>query len=484
MANPGKKDASKNSQNGNEVETEDNKLNKSDEKEVKTSLNREDINDNHINSPQISNQVFNIGNIDEEIEEKCPDDKQLERKDKKDIKIDTIKIGNNIIKIEGKNLGQETKSADENIELFKNIENLNTINTNANYNPNTCAVSGKYDTMNNSKNSKNKNLKDSEDENFSLRESMNKKLKMKEREDKEFEEKLKNNNEKVLYFFSEKNKKKKNINNNRNEDNKKNKGKNEEKNQILPLDYLPIEKAIKFDKRSFGILYWCIFSFKQPLVNMLSYLKILNITQSCIPVQMKLIRFLFMLILNIFINSMTITQNYFKDKYEYFNKKYQIEETDSDSIKIKIPPLERLSYAMNHCFPEVFITFVICMIVQFIINYIFFGIRRDLCYISINEKKEEIINREVQKVIKKVKVRYIIFAVINLILMVVFFIYLTNFSNAYPGGALDYIGAGIWTFIMLQILPIISSLIIALLRYYGMKKNIQGMYRISQILLA
>ena len=484
VANPGKKDASKNSQNGNEVETEDNKLNKSDEKEVKTSLNREDINDNHINSPQISNQVFNIGNIDEEIEEKCPDDKQLERKDKKDIKIDTIKIGNNIIKIEGKNLGQETKSADENIELFKNIENLNTINTNANYNPNTCAVSGKYDTMNNSKNSKNKNLKDSEDENFSLRESMNKKLKMKEREDKEFEEKLKNNNEKVLYFFSEKNKKKKNINNNRNEDNKKNKGKNEEKNQILPLDYLPIEKAIKFDKRSFGILYWCIFSFKQPLVNMLSYLKILNITQSCIPVQMKLIRFLFMLILNIFINSMTITQNYFKDKYEYFNKKYQIEETDSDSIKIKIPPLERLSYAMNHCFPEVFITFVICMIVQFIINYIFFGIRRDLCYISINEKKEEIINREVQKIIKKVKVRYIIFAVINLILMVVFFIYLTNFSNAYSGGALDYIGAGIWTFIMLQILPIISSLIIALLRYYGMKKNIQGIYRISQILLA
>ena len=487
VANPGKKDSSKNSQNGNEVETEDNKLNKSDEKEAKTSLNREDIIDNHINSPQISNQVFNFGNIDEEVEEKCPEDNQSERKGTNDVKIDTIKIGNNNIKLEGKNLGQETRSAEENIELFKNIENLNTINTNTNYNQNNCAVSGKNDTMNNSKNSKNKDLKDSADEDFSLRESMNKKLKMKEREeDKEFEEKLKNNNEKVLYFFSQKNKNKTNLKNNKNADKKQNKDKNEEKekNQILPLDYLPIEKAITYDKRSFGILYWSIFSFKQPLINMLSYLRICNITQSCIPVQMKLIRLLLMLILNIFINSMTITQNYFKDKYEHFNKKYQIEETDSDSIKIKIPPLERLSYAMNHCFPEVFITFVICMIVQFIINYIFFGIRRDLCYISINEKKEEVINREVQKVIKKVKVRYIIFAVINLILMVVFFIYLTNFSNAYSGGALDYIGAGIWTFIMLQILPFISSLIIALLRYYGMKKNSQGMYRISQILLA
>ena len=485
VANPGKKNESKNSQNGNEVETEDNKLNKSDEKDIKTSLNREDINDNNIRSPEISNQVFNFGNIDEDIEEKNPeDDNQIEKKDSNEIKLDTIKIGNNNHKLEGKNLGQDAKSADNNIELFKNIDNLNTINTNANYNHNLCAVSGKNETLNNSKNSKDKDLKNSADEDFSLRESMNKKLKMKEREeDKEFEEKLKSNNEKVLYFFSKKNQKK-SIKNNKNENKNQNKGKNEEKNQILPLDYLPLEKAITYDKRSFGILYWSIFSFKQPLVNMLSYLRIWNITQSCIPVQMKLIRLLFMLILNIFINSMTITQNYFKDKYEFFNKKYQIEETDSDSIKIKIPALERLSYAMNHCFPEVFITFVICMIVQFIINYIFFGIRRDLCYISINEKKEEVINREVQKVIKKVKVKYIVFAVINLILMVVFFIYLTNFSNAYSGGALDYIGAGIWTFIMLQILPFISSLIIATLRYYGMKKSSQGMYKISQILLA
>lgn len=57
--------------------------------------------------------------------------------------------------------------------------------------------------------------------------------------------------------------------------------------------------------------------------------------------------------------------------------------------------------------------------------------------------------------------------------MIIFFVYLTNFSAAYSGGALDYIGAGIWTFAFLQILPFISSLIISLLRYYGMKKIIK-----------
>jgi hypothetical protein len=291
-----------------------------------------------------------------------------------------------------------------------------------------------------------------------------------EKEEKIYEEKIKN--KKVLILFGNKNKKKKIYENEKME---------KDKNQILPLDYLTLEKAIKYDKRSFKILYWSIFSLKQPIINMLSFFKMFKITESCIPMQMKLIRFLLMLILNLFINSMTITQNYFKNKYDYFNGKYNIEETDA--VKIKIDPLERLSYAMTHCFPEVFFTFFICMISQFIINFIFFKIRRELCLISINEKKENI-NKEVQKLIKKAKVRYIIFSFINLICMIIFFIYLTNFTTAYSGGALDYIGAGIWTFIFLQILPVISSLIISLLRYYGMKKKHEGMYKMSQVLLA
>ena len=264
--------------------------------------------------------------------------------------------------------------------------------------------------------------------------------------------------------------------------NKKNKSiKNYEKKKEIPLDYLTLEKAKQYDKRSFGIIYWCVFSFKQPIINILSFFDAFQITKSCIPIQMKLIRFLLMLILNIFINSMTITQEYFKKKYEYFNEKYQIEA--SENMKIKIDPLERLSYAMKHCFPEVIVTFIICMIIQYIINFIFFGIRRELCLISINEKKENL-NKAVEKLVKKAKVRYIIFSFINLVFMIIFFVYLTNFSTAYSGGALDYIGAGIWTFIFLQILPIFSSLIIALLRYYGIKKNKEGMYKISQVLLA
>ena len=176
---------------------------------------------------------------------------------------------------------------------------------------------------------------------------------------------------------------------------------------------------------------------------------------------------------------MTITQNYFHDKYEFFNKRYHIDE--EDFAKLKIDPFERLNYAMNNCFPEVFITFVVCEIVQFIINFIFFGTRRHMNNLALQININEI-SDEVNNLVKKAKIKYIIFAFVNLLFMIVFFVYLTNFTNAYSGGALDYIGAGIWTFILLQIFPIVSCLIITLLRYYGIKKNKIGLYKISQIL--
>ena len=433
--------------------------NNSDYKTVETG---EIINNNN---EKIENNIMNIGNIDEEIddeEDKIDENKKdlnvsnYKKDDINNIKLDTIKIKK--IKL---TTNDDVKTLEETDESNRN--NTKTINTNSNNGlKENCQVCVK------NAESRNDKIKENIDtENFSLQGSVNKKLNIKEKEMEEFDEKIKNN-ERILIHY-------------KNQKNQLDKMKKEKENQPIPLDYLPIEKAIQFDKRSLGITYWCILSFKQSIINLLSFIDAFKITKSCIPIQMKLIRFLLMLIINIFFNSMTLTQNYFKSKYEYFNKKYQI--LESDNIKLKLNPLEILSYSMKHCFPEVIITFIICLIIQFIINFVFFGIRRELCIISINEKKENI-NKEVQKLIKKTRKRYIIFSFINLFLMIIFFVYLTNFSNAYSGGALDYVGAGIWTFIFLQIFPIISSLIIALLRQNGIKNRNVTMYKLSQVLLA
>ena len=469
LANPGKKTNIKKIVRTDDSSSEINKKDENDKDDIKS----KDIlnNKNEINGEK----VINCGNIDEDIEQKNSNlDKinyNLEEENTiKDEGKNNFKL---IKKLNLKNINQEVKSTDENEEpnsKNKNHLNRNYLNTNT---TNTFIFTNASEGENNNNNFNKKKETNDNNDAFSFHDSINKKLNYKEKEKEEkksYDDKLRN--KKILILFRNKSKNKK-LNQSEKMD--------KDKNIILPFDYLPIDKAIKYDKRSFLILYWNIFSLKHPIINMFSFFKYFQITESCIPLQIKLIRFLLMLILNIFINSMTITQNYFKNKYIYFNKKYQIEE--SDDVKIKIAAPERLSYAMTHCFPEVIITFIICIIVQFIINFIFFGVRRELCIISINEKKQNI-NSQVQNLIKKAKVRYIIFSFINLILMIIFFIYLTNFTSAYSGGALDYIGAGIWTFIFLQIFPFISSLLISLLRYYGMKKNNQKMYKMSQVLLA
>ena len=85
---------------------------------------------------------------------------------------------------------------------------------------------------------------------FSFHDRINNKLNYKEKEEKKkYEQKLRN--KKVLILFRNKSKNKKS-----NQSEKMDKS----KNLILPLDYLPIDKALKYDKRSILILYWSIFS--------------------------------------------------------------------------------------------------------------------------------------------------------------------------------------------------------------------------------
>ncbi len=57
---------------------------------------------------------------------------------------------------------------------------------------------------------------------------------------------------------------------------------------------------------------------------MLYDIKALEINKSFVPLCMKIIRFFFMLSFNMFMNSLFLTQNYFKKRYNYFNEKYNL----------------------------------------------------------------------------------------------------------------------------------------------------------------
>ena len=237
------------------------------------------------------------------------------------------------------------------------------------------------------------------------------------------------------------------------------------------IDNLPFNEIELNDNRTYIMLYWNILSLKQPLINIFSFIKYFNITQSYIPLPIKINKFLFMILLNIFINSINLSQKYFLEKYEFFNKKYNFVNNDG-----KIRKSEIMGYSMKKGFKKSMISFVFCLIIYYLIDYIFFNIRKKINNLSFEKNTDlynNILNRKIVELIKLIRKKIIIYIYITSVLYIIIFIYIVNFSFAYPGGILDCLSNTIITFIFLQIFPFITSLIICFMRYFSISKKIE-----------
>ena len=254
------------------------------------------------------------------------------------------------------------------------------------------------------------------------------------------------------------------------------KEKSKKKINISLFDYMTLAEAKSKDFRKFKTLYWNVLSLRHSVINLFSCIKFLQITSSYTPIQIKIIKFIFMIVLNMFVNAIILSQDYFNKKFHYFNNKYNILHDEIYNITSG----EKFRYAMSHSFPRVLSALIICLVIQGLIEYGFFRERKKIYSLFILHGINEI-NKNVVDLMKKIKIKYYVFIFINFALMVVFFIYLANFASVYTGGILDFIGAGLITFILIQIFPFVSSLLLSLLRFYGLKNTNGALYSMSQI---
>ena len=158
----------------------------------------------------------------------------------------------------------------------------------------------------------------------------------------------------------------------------------------LELDYVVLSEAIKNDDRTINELYFHLLPLKQPIWDMIPDIKALEINKSFVPLCMKIIRFFFMLSFNMFMNSLFLTQNYFKKRYKYFNEKYNLQY--NEEIK-GITLTERFGYALKYAAGFYVTNFIIYFIVQFVMNYYLFNLRKQVWALikeCNNDKKEEI----------------------------------------------------------------------------------------------
>ena len=267
---------------------------------------------------------------------------------------------------------------------------------------------------------------------------------------------------------------------------KKHKLDDEELKNISENDYLTVEQAKLHDKRSFCQIYWAVLSIKQHIINFFSDINCCKITESYVPLPIKLIRSVFMIILAFLVNILFLTQNYFLKKYKYFNQNYKILANKNDEFIVtpeeineeNIPTGKLISYSISNGFLYAVIDFAILLIAQFLLGIIFLALR--------NKVLEIVHKRDVNKtedLVSKTRIKYIIFFILTLCLLVVFLLTFVGFGGAYGGGFIDYLIPGIIALLFLEIFPFLWSLIIALFRYSANKNGSKCSFEFSQFFM-
>ena len=187
------------------------------------------------------------------------------------------------------------------------------------------------------------------------------------------------------------------------------------------------------------------------------------------------IRSLFMIVFVFFVNAMFLSQDYYNEKFEHFNQKYNLIPA---YVELKISGREKFNYGFGHTAAYAFYTFLIYLVVQLLFGLFVFSVRKELTELF-NSKDVLKIN----SLAKTLKAKYIVYFVIVIILMIAFFIYLTNFNGVYAGSGNDYGSAGLLSLIFIEIFPFIWSLILAIFRYFGIACQSKVLYGISQVFM-
>ena len=194
---------------------------------------------------------------------------------------------------------------------------------------------------------------------------------------------------------------------------------------------------------------------------------------------MQIIRLIFLIILNLFTNSIFLSRNYLKEKYYYFNNKYNL--AFGAEKDFEISTFDKIKYSLNNCIIKAFISFAICFAVQLIIGLLFFNTKKKVD--NLIEFDKIMIAKKENSVLKKIKCLFILFFFFNLILIIIFFLFLLGFNIINNNSEFDFLIPSIITFLLLQIIPFLTSIIITIIMYLGLKKDNKKMIIIGKTLL-
>jgi len=86
---------------------------------------------------------------------------------------------------------------------------------------------------------------------------------------------------------------------------------------------------------------------------------------------------------------------------------------------------------------------------------------------------------EIGKILVKVEKSAIFFFIINYLIMIISWYYISCFNNVYSYTKIEWLKSSVFIIIIMQLLPLFYSLILSLLRFIALRYQVEQIYKIA-----
>ena len=223
----------------------------------------------------------------------------------------------------------------------------------------------------------------------------------------------------------------------------------------LSPDEMDFYKVLKKDKRTF-----CVFLINN-IVKKQMIVETFFIVEETIPIYLKIILLtlyldLYFLGVALFFTPTDISMYYHLNKKDY------------------------LKFHFKYFTYRIAISLTITTIIRYLME-LFFANKASIKSIIKREKEnEKELKSEMNKLIKSIKIRYIIFIILNIIFKIFSWYYISSFNNAYPNTKYFWIILSLVTILVAQIISICFAFLEACLRFIAIKLKISGLFTLSK----
>jgi NADH:ubiquinone oxidoreductase subunit 5 (subunit L)/multisubunit Na+/H+ antiporter MnhA subunit len=223
------------------------------------------------------------------------------------------------------------------------------------------------------------------------------------------------------------------------------------------IDEMVYEDAVQYDKRKFTKV------FSRNILQKMFFTGPFMSIHAIEPFFVRLLTFFLLLALYYALNGLFFSEAYISNTF-----------ASEGNNKVK--------FFIKHQLPMCILAAFIGAIVTALIMLFAFSRRRFMTVIE-EEKDHESFLKRTHKVMRCLKIRLVIFVVLDVILMLAFWYYVSAFGAVYQKSQIPLLIGMVITVVFVLIFQIIYALLVTLMRYIGLKCKCLCLYTLSTYLL-